>query len=284
MINLLLCVVIFNNKPGDSETIKSLLKINFLKMNLKPVLYIRDNSLEGYNFDEVNKHFLGEVIVAYDGQNLSLSKVYNELIIYPINRDLIIFLDDDSLLDENYFECLHPFINAGCKVAVPLIEYSKKLISPGKTLGVKGVALKVEELRLNSENKSLVAMMSGTAVKSSIFDVDKIKFDENLILYGVDTRFFLDCQQKGKLVYVLSYVLIHDSALRAKNFQAEDMIYRISNLMKAQFYIFDQKKFYKIMLFFYFPVFILGKVVKLKSFSFLKLFKNYKYFWKLDDE
>ena len=283
MISVLIGVVLFSKKPRSSDTLNSLLSIDFDNLGVAPCLYIRDNSLNGFDFRELKEQFRGEVVIVHDGVNLALSKVYNAIVAYPINSDLLLFLDDDSMVDENYIKNMLIFHNSDYEVAVPLIEHSSQLISPGKIVGVKGLALSQKNLAISSGNNNLVAMMSGTVVKRSIFDYEKIEFNEKLTFYGVDTRFFLDCQKKGKRVYVLDYLLFHDSALRSKTFEVVNMLNRLSNLMKAQFYIFDQRKFYKVMLFFYFPVFIFGKVVRLKHLSFLKLFKNYKYFWRLDD-
>lgn len=284
MIQLLIGIVFFSKKPSISETLNSILKIDFESFGISPYLYIRDNSLNGFDFRLVQKKFKGKVLVEHNGENRPLSSVYNDLISLPVKRELVLFLDDDSIIDEEYVKKMLIFNNSMFEIAVPTIMHNDNMISPGKIFVVKGVALNRNKLALSKGNFGLVAMMSGTVVKSTIFDFENINFDENLTFYGVDTRFFLDCQKIKKSIYVLDYYLIHDSALRSKNFKIDEMLIRLSNLMKAQFYIFEHKTFFKVLLFLYFPFFIFGKIIKFKDWSFIELFKNYKFFLRLDDE
>ena len=284
MIQLLIGVVMFSKKPSDSDTLNSLLEIDFGNFGITPFLYIRDNSQNGFDFGSVLDKFSGNVHIDHDGINRSLSSIYNNLISFPIEREIVLFLDDDSFVNEEYIKKMLIFNNSMYEIAVPTIMHNHNMISPGKIFLVKGIALDRKKLALNAGNFNLVAMMSGTVVKSTIFDVENIKFDNNLTFYGVDTRFFLDCQKIKKSVYVIDYFLRHDSALRSGKADFNEMNNSLTNLMRAQFYIYDKKTACKLLLFCYFPFFIFGKVIKFKNWSFLNLFKNYKFFLRLDDE
>ncbi|KPM75459.1 hypothetical protein [Pseudoalteromonas sp. UCD-33C] len=282
MYDIAIVVVLYGNAPHESSTLNSLCKINFNKLLISPKLYVRDNSKDGYLITEVIQNFDGEVVYDHDGVNLPLAKVYNNAISFFENSSSLIILDDDSTPNESYFLQVVNFLECSSEVAVPIIEHSDNIISPGIIKGVKGCTLSKGDLKVNKENFGLVAMMSGTIIKTDSLKRHNIVFDERLTIYGVDTRFFLDCHKSGINIYVLDYCMEHDSALRSKDNDFTSMFFRFSNLMQAQFIIHENKKFYKLSLFLYFPFFIIAKVLRLKDVRFLKLFKNYKFFWKLN--
>lgn len=282
-MKLVLGVVLYANQPFDSITLQSLSSIDFESIGLEVLVHVRDNSTIGYGVAGVSKVLNGlDFFYDFDSENLSLSKVYNRIVSMHNYPNAFVFLDDDSVVTKGYFVELLKFLKSSSSIAIPTINFRGEMISPGRIEGVRGKKLNTNDIVTSKENRDLVAMMSGTVVKSSVFNLHKLKFDERLSIYGVDTKFFLDSSDVGLGCYVLDYRMEHDSALRALNYEFNKMYFRFSNLMQAQFIIHENKRFYKLSLFLYFPFFIIAKVLRLKDIRFLKLFKNYKFFWKLN--
>ncbi len=289
MINVFIGVVIFSQPAEKTETLRALSQIDFDKLNIKPFFFIRDNSKDGHPRKFFDDKLRYDYFVDHDFINQKLSVVYNQMVAYSVKNktgsDMYVFLDDDSKINDEYFHKLIDFYESEASVGIPIIHNNDEVISPGKLDKVKGRSITREQFHIGvNENDKFVAMMSGTAIKETVFSIDKIMFCEKLSFYGVDTKFFLDFWQKHNTVFILDYSLQHHSALRDKNYDFNSMYARLSNVMRAHFYIFSNERRYKIKLFTYFPRFILGKVVKFKDLRFLILFKNYNLFWKLDNE
>lgn len=271
-------VVLYGKEPSHSETLTSLLKVEFESLGIKPFFYIRDNSERGFDFTLFNERCDFEYIVSHGGGNKRLSEVYNEALDFFNEKNQcgkVIFLDDDSYLDEDYF---HEVKRLKELVSVPIIKMEGEIISPGKVFGVKGCKIYGSD-DFVSGRKKLVAMMSGTIVDFNVFSQYGVRFNERLSLYGVDTRFFIDCYEKGINLNVINYVMNHDSALRKKVYDKNNMVSRLDNLMQSQIIVFNNVPLYKIQLSIYFFIFILKKVAVERDVVFLKLFKNYKYLW-----
>lgn len=281
-MKLVIGLVLYSTEPSHSSTLNSMSIIDFDSLGLDVTFYIRDNSSNGFG-QVVIESYLGDNDVFYDhdGSNMSLSKVYNRMVDYKPSADAILFFDDDSVVNEQYFRQVIKFMLSESVVAIPLIYFSGELISPGKIRGVKGCKLNNKDLSVSIDNFGLVAMMSGTIVKLEVFSRYNMTFNEKLTVYGVDTRFFLDCINNNISLYILDFYMEHDSALRSVVYDFDAMYSRFLNLMRAQFVIHENKPLYKLCLFFYFPIFIFGKVLRLKDVRFLKLFSSYRFFWEL---
>lgn len=282
MINVLIGVVLFSKKPSDSDTLNSLLKNDFYALGIEPCLYIRDNSLNGFDFQELKEQFRGEVVIVHDGKNDKLSRIYNKMI-EQIEADYFILLDDDSYLEADYFENLKLSIGQGVNIAIPKIFHSNALISPGAISGVKGKEIKLNEIAMGfNPSKNLVAMMSGTIVNSVVFE--KITFDERLSFYGVDTKFFLDYQNHFKTLFVMNCSLRHDSALR--NTQEPLMIrfQRIYNLASSWVVVYEHRPFFRIRLTLRLMLFTLKNIFIMKSILPIKLLNLIIPFWKNDNK
>jgi hypothetical protein len=288
MINIFIGVVLYSEPAEKTETLTSISKIDFKSLNIKPFFYIRDNSIAGLSNSFFEEGFEHDYHVAHNTKNEKLSVVYNEMVYFSVKNDIpsdmYIILDDDSKITHDYFCGVISFYKSEASVGIPIIRNNGEIISPGKVANIRGKSITESEFKTGiNKNKNFVAMMSGTAIKKSVFEVDEITFCEKLSFYGIDTKFFLDFQEKNEKIFIIDYSLEHHSALRDTNYDFNNMYQRLTNVMQAHFYIFTNKPRYKMKLFFYFPRFIFGKVVAFNDLRFLTLFKNYKYFWRLDD-
>jgi GT2 family glycosyltransferase len=188
-------------------------------------------------------------------------------------------LDDDSILDGNYIENLKNAIYHRANVAIPLIFHDKKLISPGAISGVKGRVINRTELNLGfNNNKNIVAMMSGTLIRTAVFK--KIKFDERLSFYGVDTKFFIDYQQKFNSIYIMDCSMEHDSALRTKTGTPIQNYNRLMMLVSSWRYVYDHVFLYRTRLSLRIVLFSLKHIVLMKNLIPGKLLKFIIPIWK----
>ncbi|WIO41749.1 hypothetical protein P2G42_17795 [Klebsiella electrica] len=272
---LFLCVV-YSTPPEKTSTIESLSRINFKDKNVEPTFSVWDNSTDGFETDKINLLFNNYVVdVMHTGRNESLSVIYNKIIYkYKEKCDWIVILDDDSVIDSDYIDCLKELINksmidSSIKIGIPKIYNNNVLISPGKVVGIRGVVLPNINHGVVNEKK-IVAMMSGTVI-SIDKSTDFPKFDERLKFYGVDTKFFLDAENSNYKKYVFSYVMEHKSALRDTSLPVNEQFKRFDNLFKARKVIYENVPNYKIRLFIYKFLFSIKMTLLRKNLLFLKL-------------
>lgn len=272
---LFLCVV-YSTSPEKTSTITSLSKINFVEKDIEPLFVIWDNSKLGFNTESVRLLFQGQKVdVTHIGKNEYLSVIYNKIIDrYKKQFNWIVILDDDSVLDVSYIDCLNEFINkaeldSNLKIGIPQIYNNNILISPGKVIGVRGVTLPAVHQGIVTE-KNIVAMMSGTVISISE-NCQLPKFDERLSFYGVDTKFFLDVGNDTYKKYVFPYVMEHKSALRDTSLAAKEQYNRFDNLFKARKIIYENIPNYRVRLFIYKFLFSIKMTFIRKKFLFLKL-------------
>jgi len=272
MRKVLFLTVVYGTSPSEASTLISLATHNFLQFKISPTFVIWDNSVAGFGYDSIPQ-LTGNVKYFHTGNNTPLSRVYNRIISEYSDVDWIVFLDDDSYIDNSYLLSLQEFWNSNIPLAIPRIELSNTLISPGKLVGVRGRALKHDEIHQGSlRSKGLAAMMSGTIARRDIFNKE-LGFDERLSFYGIDTRFFIDYSNIYPYVYLLNTTMRHSSALRDPNLNNDALLRRIGNLLQSWSLVFDTVPHYRFRLICYMTIFIFKYVIKKKSIKFLKLFK-----------
>ncbi|MFH2502127.1 hypothetical protein ABK730_09190 [Klebsiella indica] len=276
MDKILFLCIIYSTPPEDTSTVKSLCKIDYFGKNIKPFFYIWDNSINGFDTKFVHSIFpKNNLLINHIGKNERLSVIYNIVIeSYKGLFDWIIILDDDSIIDDEYMDCVKKFIsqskiNNDIKVAIPKIYNENVMISPGKIVGVRGAILPTISCGIVSK-KNIVSMMSGTMISISGYE-QLPKFDERLSFYGVDTKFFLDLDNSCYKKYVLPYTMEHKSALRDKSLPISEQYKRFDNLFKARKIIYEHIPYYKYRLFLYKCLFSIKYTLIRKNFVFLKL-------------
>lgn len=276
MNKILFLCVIYSTSPEKTSTIISLSKINFMEKNIEPLFAIWDNSKIGFNTEDVRLLFQGQKIdVTHIGKNEHLSVIYNNIIDrYKKQFDWVVILDDDSVLDVSYIDCLKEFIskaelNSNLKIGIPQIYNNNILISPGKVIGVRGITLPAVHQGIVTE-KNIVAMMSGTVISISE-NYQLPKFDERLSFYGVDTKFFLDVDNGTYKKYVFPYVMEHKSALRDTSLAVKEQYNRFDNLFKARKIIYENVPNYRMRLFIYKFLFSIKMTFIRRNLLFLKL-------------
>lgn len=270
MKKILFLVVLYKTPPEKSSTIISLVGKDFSACGVEPIFAVWDNSLSGYG-KRVLDSILGEVKYYHSGVNESLSVVYNKVVAGEEGADFFVFLDDDSIIGDEYLSALSGFLASDVPLAVPKIKYKGNIISPGKLYGVKGAPLSGRFLQVGKKSSaSITAMMSGVVVSRQVFDLG-VRFDERLGFYGVDTRFFIDYANKFKFLFVLDVVMPHQTALRDREVSIDDQVLRHQKLVDSWSVVFCDVGFYRFKLFFYIFYYSFKLALVRRSFGFLVL-------------
>ncbi len=232
-MNVALCVVLYRRPLMEAETIRSILRGAGDLSSM--TLYIRDNSptLQETPDDAARlSSAFGSYVYSWDGENRSLSAVYNEAALH-VSSDLFVVLDDDTSLPVDFLvetvraADAHPDID----LFLPLVISDDRIVSPGGYRFVKGHHWKAERRgRLPSRN--LVAIASGMAIRPDYLRTYYPAFDEGLDFYGIDTRFLLDHADRRAEVFVTGCTLQHDSALETEK-DAERLLHRFRKLRHA---------------------------------------------------
>lgn len=232
-MSIALCVVLYRRAPMEAETIRSILRG---ADDLSSVtLYIRDNSPTPQETPEdvakLSAAF-GHYIYSWDGENRSLSAVYNEAAL-RVSTDLFVVLDDDTSLPDDFLaETVRSAAgNPDIDLFLPVVISDERIVSPGGYRFVKGYHWKTERRgRLPARN--LVAIASGMAIRRNYLREYNPAFDEGLAFYGIDTRFLLDHARHRAEVFVTECTLQHDSALETEK-DAERLLHRFRKLRHA---------------------------------------------------
>lgn len=205
-------VVLYKQKISESKTCISLKENNIQNFNENKIV-VWDNSPEVINFQKIaNEFFNSETIeFKHTPENLSLSKIYNNVIDNNQDFDFIQILDQDSkIIKENYNSYLNQvFIaNSNINIFLPKIYSNQKLYSPGKFF-IKGWHFKEINLGIN-KSRLYTAITSGLCIRLDFLRKTKIRFNEDLSLYCIDTDFIYRVRKFDSRFYVLDLNFIHD--------------------------------------------------------------------------
>lgn len=214
MIEYYAVVVLYNKRVQDSITISCLMKLKEEHLHI----IVLDNSADDYV--EKNKTYFSDSLVTYHsmGGNVGLSKAYNYALSILKNKsenDLVIWFDDDTLVKEEYFNCLKK--KAGDEiydVFAPVIYGQNGVIySPNESGWLKGRYIQFPEQEI-PQNK-FNAINSCLAVRLKAYK-DYV-YDEGLFMDCVDTKLFDDFRKKGIRFCVLPVKVYQNFFQRSDN-------------------------------------------------------------------
>lgn len=205
--------VLYKTKFSDSQTLCSFADLNLGK-NKNNFFVVWDNSPEsGAALSELQKFLHTEnVEYVHTPENIALSKVYNTCLEKYSGFDFFIIFDQDSKINRTDFD---PYLektvseNPDVNIFLPQIYSGGKLYSPGRFWIFKGSHYKNLSAGIHKD-KLYTAIMSGTCARISFLKENKIRFNEELSLYGIDTCFFSDVRKIDSRFYVLDEKLRHD--------------------------------------------------------------------------
>lgn len=205
--------VLYKTKFSDSQTLHSFADLNLGK-NKNNFFVVWDNSPEsGAALSELQEFLHTEnVEYVHAHENTALSKVYNTCLEKYSGFDFFIIFDQDSKINRSDFDSyLDKTVseNPGVNIFLPQIYSSGKLYSPGRFWIFKGSHYKNLSAGIHKD-KLYTAIMSGTCARISFLNENKIRFNEELSLYGIDTCFFSDVRKIDGRFYVLDETFGHD--------------------------------------------------------------------------
>lgn len=212
MNNIIRAVIVVYNTEFDKSV--SFLNIpNRENINIS----ILDNSTDESKKNK-NRSIAANLNVDYIdmGGNIGLSKAYNVYLDSTDynEKDFIVWLDDDSNINDYYFEELENLINSTIDIATPIIQgQDDKIWSPNNDGFLKNKQLKtvVEKVNLKKYN----AINSCTAVRGHIYDT--YRYDETLFLDQVDHLFFYHQRNHKRNFYQMNTVISHNFSLKTLN-------------------------------------------------------------------
>ena len=186
-ISVYAVVVIYNKSCEHSITCCNLSEIDFIN------ILVIDNSTSDFGNMEycLNK---GWHYKSMDG-NKGLSKAYNAALdILTGNEGILVWLDDDTDVDVNYF---HALINSANEMAnfdifLPIVKDETGILSP--CIIKKFQTIRIKELNgvLPAE---ISAINSGMAIRLSVFK--EYRYNESYFLDYIDHAFLRDMKNNG---------------------------------------------------------------------------------------
>lgn len=187
-------VVLYKLRPSDSETLRSLSRCTSLTENDRVI--VRDNSPQPLDPDgqRMLKKLLWHVPYTYEhnGQNESLSVIYNQTIKTLHSGEYLVLMDHDSAFGDNYFTEAGKAIRANTHIPLflPLIYCGKHLVSPSYFRVFKGSYWKKERVGL-VPSRNQTAINSGMVIAADYLLNEYGGYDERLKFYGTDNYFML---------------------------------------------------------------------------------------------
>lgn len=252
-IDFYVVLVLYNKLCSDSISYKQLRKIGNIKV------IVCDNSTKRNN-NKVIVQKDNNIYINMNG-NKGLSKAYNKAI-EAINdkNSYVCLLDDDTYVDETYFQNVYKYISAtSAKVFLPIVVTKERILSPCE-LREDGFIHQIKNVK-NINLKYISAINSGMVIKRQIFN--NFKYDENLFLDYID-HYFMNYIRRKKIE-----ICIMDDVKINQNFSMEDNTlessYKRLCIMKK-----DLKYFYKDNKTKYWRQIIEYKLVMIKKYKSLK--------------
>jgi len=209
-----LLVVMYKMKLASSPTIQSIVAFIGQEKAVKNAnfrLFIWDNSpnlSDGMNILREQVPHL-DIEYIHTPENISLSKIYNEVASKLDENEYLTLLDQDTILPVKYFWELEKAQMNGYPLILPQVKSSGILVSPGRRFFCKGKL--IENIKPGvTDSKNLLAINSGMSATEKVFK--KIRYDERLMFYGTDTYFMKNYEKHFRHTYVLDVELNHSLA------------------------------------------------------------------------
>ena len=228
MVAFICIVVLYNKKMNESKTITKLFCLKD-KYNLQ--IKVVDNStlsdLSEYNFFYARNY--GIDYISMEG-NTGLSKAYNAVLEKVLKEtsnldDFIIWFDDDTLIQEEYFNVLQKEqARTNYDIYVPIVVGQDGIVwSPNIAGFLKNKLIHDKYALLNGKNFN--AINSCMAVRLRIYK--NYRYDERLFLDQVDHKFFSDQRERNKSFGILNVRVVQSFSQRSDNLDTSIMYKRL---------------------------------------------------------
>lgn len=218
-INYTVVIVIYNKSVAESITCECLRKISNKSMDILVV----DNSEKDFN--NRNECAILDYRYISMGGNKGLSKAYN-VAVSAVNSDIIIFMDDDTEISEDYFEKLDDAVRYHMDVDIfaPIVYGQNGVIySPNEYNFLRNKL--ISDPRQEIDQSKFNAIASCLAVRKRVFD--NYRFNEMLFVDQVDQFFCYEQRQIGRRFVKLDTVIHQNFYQRGAAITAESAWRRV---------------------------------------------------------
>lgn len=261
-MHLVILVVVYRLSPRQSATLLSLENSKEVLSALPHRIILRDNSSSPFGEKEKEnlQHMFSGLNHQYwhDGENLSLSQIYNDVIRGEITpADHLILLDHDTTFDGNFFKA---FLKAhaqspSCPLFLPLIRQGKDIISPSDMFLFKGSYWKEARSGLVSTHRH-TAINSGMIISGQYLLNEFEGYDEKLKFYNTDNYFMWKYGRSQSHFYVLDYSIHHTLNFYDPTESFEKKKARYREMRKSALYLaYLKSPFLGILTYFYYDIF-----------------------------
>lgn len=243
MNDIYLCIVLYKKDFTSSDTLKSIQKLDdSIRKRIKKI-FLWDNSperlcekdlLEYSSLTGINIEYL------WNGQNNNLSSIYNKTITSVPENAILVLLDHDSLIVNDYFIQLFKDEEKYKEVNLflPIIKYNNQIVSPAWQIYFYGQYLKkVHPGLVKSKNK--MAINSGMAIRTTYLKKHFRGYNEKIKFYGTDNDFMTQYSKDNKYFILMDTVINHELNYY-ENQNRKDILRRLED-MKYGSYILMQE-------------------------------------------
>ncbi|WP_086313954.1 hypothetical protein A5821_001505 [Enterococcus sp. 7F3_DIV0205] len=202
---LVITIVLYQTEFSQTPSYDYLKSVIMAKSTV--YLFIYDNSPKSHE-DEL--FHLKNVRYIHDGANSGLAKAYNggSQYLTEVQGDLILLLDQDTMLDEKYLDTLLELkLDAAIGAYVPIVISHGRQISPVFSDKYIGAGSDLPKVGVYSEK--IMCINSGTALPKSTLD-SMGAFNLAFPLDFLDHWLFWKIHQLNKKISVLEFHLGHD--------------------------------------------------------------------------
>lgn len=250
-MNTIITVILYNKKVEDSLTINSLMNNSYHNYELV-VINNGPNQINFEHFKETlpatkNKHFHFEEYL----DNRPLSYLYNEVITKYSYGDRFILLDDDSLLDANFFLDIDANLSSKNKVDLQLPKIIDNKTKIEFYPRYNGLPVDDKYEHDSKEKYFFYSIGSGLIIyKSLVYKILSFYpnlFDTRFALYGVDVSLFRrikTIEGKGECVNIQIVSKINHSLSRTETIMSASRYKErlLDSVLSTKYY--SRNKFY----------------------------------------
>ncbi len=219
-MKLVLLIVLYNQDLESSESLKSFLRYKDRYSGIIK-LCIWDNSPIPMLDKEVLNNIYANSAYYHYPTNAPLSFAYNRIADNNKDSDYIMIFDQDSMITSEYVDKVLygieqcPDIN----LFIPRIIHNGTVLSPAKRYLHRGKFPYETNIHGIISSKKFIGIMSGMCVRINLITNRIVRFDENLRLYGIDSKFSLDYSRRMSNLMVIDHTLGHNLSI----FEEEDI-------------------------------------------------------------
>ncbi|MDP5132231.1 MAG: hypothetical protein NWQ54_15200 [Paraglaciecola sp.] len=222
--NVTLLILLYQKQLDTCSTFLSLLtnplasQVNVVIWDNGSLAQLQQNRLMAEHY----QHDFASLLVQGNGQNMPLSKVYNQVFEQAFQQngaELVVLLDHDTELPTDYLQI---FIDeyqqtAGELLLVPQVRSKKQklLVSPRRQEAYYlfrryHLSCDFEGVSAGMQNTNqFFAVASGLGITAKVWQTG-LRFEETLQFYGIDTEFCADYASKFSHFFLSNAVLSHD--------------------------------------------------------------------------